>query len=62
LREIRRGKQRIAMWNNPSWDEKLIRHHHIPEPELPEDILFDLLRRKPMLAKLIDKFDLEIEQ
>jgi len=50
------------MWNNPSWDEKLIRHHHIPEPELPEDILFDLLRRKPMLAKLIDKFDLEIEQ
>ena len=32
-----------------------------PKPELPEDILYMFTRKNPMVQKLIDAFELELE-
>jgi len=51
----------MTYWDNPSWDEELIRLKKNHEPELPEDVLFVFLKRNPALINLIEKFDLRIE-
>jgi hypothetical protein len=51
----------VNTWDEPSWDEELTRNRYRPVPELPEDVLFHMLKRNPQLEKFINDFNLEIE-
>lgn len=50
-----------TMWDKASWDEELTSMRLDIRPELPEDILFHMLKLNPKLEKLIKEFDLELE-
>lgn len=48
-------------WDEEAWEEAVTRHRYKPQPELREDVLFMMLNLNPLLEKLIDRFDLDIE-
>ena len=43
-----------------SWDERIIYKKNKREPELPEDCLFILLKKNPLLETFINHFDLQL--
>ena len=48
----------MADWD---WVYELIEQKYEPQPELPEDCLFILLKKNPLLQDLIDKYSLQME-
>ena len=47
--------------NSWDWVDEIISQRYTPEMEIPEDILYLLLKKNPVLQELIDEFDLEME-
>lgn len=48
-------------WWTTDWTEELITFKYKPQPELPEDILFMMLKKYPNLQQFIEKYDLQLE-
>ena len=51
----------MLTWDDLPWDEALTRSPYKPQPELPEDVLFLMMKKQPKLADLINHFNLEME-
>jgi len=48
----------MANWE---WVDELIFKPYKPKPELPEDVLFLMLKKQPLLQDLINHFELQME-
>jgi hypothetical protein len=50
----------LTVWDD--WADHIIfSRKKEPEMELPEDILFHIMRKNPYIEKLIDRFDCQME-
>ena len=50
----------IDLWDR-DWSEELIFKKEERLPELPEDLLFILCRKNPVLEDMIERFELQID-